>query len=90
MAVQPAQNLTDRDLRAMDLKQFLALVEQDIHELDQTRREKRRLLEERLLPPLESLPLYPVSCCGKRLGEFPRSALVRCPFCGEWHAVDGR
>jgi len=87
VAVQPVRNLTDRDLRTLDLQDFLSLIETDLHEMDELRRERRRTWNERLLPPLESLPLFPVSCCGKYLGSFPRSALVRCPFCEEWTAV---
>ncbi len=69
--------MTERELRSLDLKEFLALVEADIRELD-----RRRLLRQKL----PSLPLHPVSCCGKRLGAFPPAARVRCPFCGAWIA----
>jgi len=73
----PKQPAGERELRSLDLKEFLALVEADIQELD-----RRQLARH----PLPSLPLRPVSCCGKRLGAFPPSARVRCPFCGTWIA----
>jgi len=69
--------MTERELRSLDLKDFLALVEADIRELD-----RLRLVRDRL----PSLPLREVSCCGKRLGAFPPAARVRCPFCGTWIA----
>ncbi|WP_148205444.1 hypothetical protein [Symbiobacterium thermophilum] len=77
MGGHPRQPVSERELRSLDLKEFLALVEADIRELD------RRQLARHRLP---SLPLRPVSCCGKRLGAFPPSARVRCPFCGTWIA----
>ena len=69
--------MTERELRSLDLKDFLALVEADIQELD-----RQRLVRNKL----PSLPLREVSCCGKRLGAFPPAAQVRCPFCGTWIA----
>jgi len=84
----PTQHLTERDLRALSLRDFLNLVENDIRTLDEQRRARERRQAEASLPPLESLPLCAVSCCGKRLGSFPRAARVRCPFCGRWIAPD--
>lgn len=85
--VQPVQNplhRSDRDLRALDLKEFLSLVQEDIQELDTLRRHRRqRTVQED--PDCPGLPLFPVTCCGKFLGAFPAVAQVRCPFCGEWH-----
>lgn len=63
-------------MKALDLKEFLDLIQADIQELDALH---RRRLE------IPSLPLHEVVCCGKRLGAFPAVALVCCPFCGEWH-----
>jgi len=74
---RPRQPGTERALRSLDLKEFLALVEADIRELDQRQADRLRRA---------SLPLYPVWCCGRRLGAFPRAARVRCPFCGAWIA----
>lgn len=75
MIALQSSRLSDRELRALDLKEFLDLIQADIRELDALH---RRRLE------IPSLPLYDVTCCGKRLGSFPSSALVCCPFCGEW------
>lgn len=73
----PSPRLTDRELKALDLKEFLALIQADIRELDALHRRRMEI---------PSLPLHEVVCCGKRLGAFPAAARVCCPFCGTWHA----
>ncbi|MBP2018034.1 hypothetical protein J2Z79_001433 [Symbiobacterium terraclitae] len=82
----PTHHLSEHELRALSLREFLDLVEADIRTLDERRRERQRRQAEASLPPLESLPLHAVSCCGKGLGSYPRAARVRCPFCGRWIA----
>ena len=42
MGVQPNRNLSDRELRSLDLNEFLALIQEDIKELDHLRRQRRR------------------------------------------------
>lgn len=42
VGVQPARNLSERDLRSLDLKEFLTLVQEDIKELDNLRRKRPR------------------------------------------------
>jgi len=94
VADHPTQPLSERELRALSLRDFLNLVEADIRTLDEQRRARQRRQAEAALQPLESLPLHAVSCCGKVLGSFPSAAHVRCPFCGRWIApgspADGR
>ncbi len=41
--MQPSRNLSDREMRSLDLQEFLALVQEDLKELDELRRQRRRL-----------------------------------------------
>lgn len=42
MGVPPKGKLSDRELRSLDLKEFLALIQEDIKELDELRRQRRK------------------------------------------------
>ncbi|MFZ5815721.1 MAG: hypothetical protein ACOY93_10525 [Bacillota bacterium] len=42
MGVQTPRNLSEREMRSLDLKDFLSLIQEDIKELDELRRQRRR------------------------------------------------
>lgn len=76
MATRPDRHLSERDLRALSTADLLSLIQADISELDEDEARRERL---------ERGPFHVVTCCNKRLGDFPPYALVRCPFCFTWH-----
>lgn len=52
MGGQPTRNLSDREMRSLALKEFLTLIQEDIRELDEQRRQRRKLdRDEKPVPP---------------------------------------
>ena len=95
------KRVPDRDLRSLSTSDLLALIEQDIRELDTLATLRRRAAREKkaakyktakeavdaLFPDddPEAIALHSVVCCNHHMGDYPAFARVRCPFCNEWH-----
>lgn len=98
MAERTARHLSDRDLRTLTTDDLLAVIRDDIRELDQLILSRRSVVREakparrakQAAPEAapdepEALALHGVTCCNHYMGDFPPFSRVRCPFCSEWH-----
>lgn len=70
------RHVADPDLSGLSTAELVALLRNDVRELD------ARLVEQRD----RYGGLIAVYCCNRFLGRFMPVALVRCPRCKAWHA----